>query len=160
MLLTIAASIVAFVILYLIVVVLSLRSESRQISGPMNQIQDVKSALTDHEYALARNLVKKEILREDAVLTSATAIAIYGEVTDSNVGYACTSGRLLYIKLIGDFPHITTTGLAVKPGDPSTDLTVHAIVITADGETGRACQIGVQTGNVLPDKGAVSLPIK
>jgi hypothetical protein len=120
--------------------------------------QHRKSALTDKEYAFARELVRSEIRKESAVLTSATATVGYGTVLDSNVGYPCTSGRLLHIKLIGDFPHITTGGLAVQPGTPLTDMTVHAVNLTADAKTGRPCLIGVQTGKVAPAPNAVSLP--
>jgi len=121
--------------------------------------QHRRSALTDKEYAFARELVRSEIRKEGAVLTSATATVGYGTVLDSNVGYPCTSGRLLHITLIGDFPHITTGGLAVQPGTPLTDMTVHAVNLTADAKTGRPCLISVQTGKVAPAPNAVSLPI-
>lgn len=121
--------------------------------------QHRKSALTDQEYAFARELVRSEIRQESAILTSATVTVGYGTVLDSNVGYSCTSGRLLHIKLIGDFPHITTGGLAVQPGTPLPDMTVHAVNLTADAKTGRPCLISVQTGKVAPAPNAVSLPI-
>lgn len=137
-------------------------------------------ALTDQEYAFARNVVRHEIRRIDAVLTSATVTVSYGtvtdpnidqligeshhvtvgygRVTDSNVGYPCMSGRLLNIKLIGDFPHIVVSPMAALLGTTPPDATVHADVLTADAKTGRVCQIGVQTGKVAPDPGAESLP--
>lgn len=121
--------------------------------------QHRKSALTDKEYAFARELVRSEIRQEGATLTSATVTVSYGTVFDSNIGYPCTSGRLLHIKLIGDFPHIVTGGLAVQPGGRHPDMTVHAVNLTADAKTGRPCLIGVQTGEVAPAPNAVSLPI-
>ena len=121
--------------------------------------QHHKSALTDKEYAFARQLVRSEVRQEGAVLTSATVIVGYGKVFDSNVGYPCTSGRLLHIKLIGEFPHITTGGIAVQPGTALPDMTVRAVNLTADAKTGRPCLIGVQTGKVAPAPNAVSLPI-
>lgn len=121
--------------------------------------QHRKSALTDKEYAFARELVRSEIRQEGAVLTSATVTVGYGTVFDSNIGYPCTSGRLLHIKLIGEFPHITTGGLAVQPGTPLPDMTVRAVNLTTDAKTGRPCLIGVQTGKVVPAPNAVSLPI-
>ena len=121
--------------------------------------QHRKSALTDKEYVSARELVRSEIRKEGAVLTSATVRVGYGTVFDSNVGYPCTSGRLLHIKLIGEFPHITTGGLAVQPGTPLPDMTVRAVNLTTDAKTGRPCLIGVQTGKVAPALNAVSLPI-
>lgn len=117
------------------------------------------NSLTHREYGLARDLVRQEIRKENAVLTSATVTVGKGKVMDSNLGYSCTSGRLLHIKLIGNFPHITTTGHPVQPGTTLPDFTVHAIVLTADAKTGRACLMGVQTGDVAPVPGAVSLPI-
>ena len=122
-------------------------------------MQHRKSALTEKEYAFARELVRSEIRKEGAVLTSATVTVGYGKVFDSNIGYPCTSGRLLHIKLIGDFPHITTGGRAVQPGTTLPDLTVHAVNLTADAKTGRPCLIGVQTGEVASASGAESLPI-
>lgn len=122
-------------------------------------IQHRKGVLTDKEYAFARELVKSEIRQENAVLTSATVTVGNGTVFDSNVGYPCTSGRLLHIKLIGEFPHIATGGLAVQPGTQPPDLTVRAVNLTADAKTGRPCLIGVQTGKVAPAPNAVSLPI-
>lgn len=122
--------------------------------------QHRKSALTDKEYAFARKLVRSEVRQEGAVLTSATVSVGYGKVFDSNVGYPCTSGQLLHIKLIGNFPHTVTTGHPVKPGAPVSDVTVHAVNLTADAKTGRLCLIGVQTGKLAPESGAESLPIK
>lgn len=118
-----------------------------------------ESDLTDKEYAFARELVRSEVRQEGAVLTSATVTVGYGKVFDSNIGYPCTSGRLLHIKLIGNFPHITTGGRAVQPGTPLPDMTVRAVNLTADAKTGRPCLIGVQTGKVAPSPNAVSLPI-
>lgn len=122
-------------------------------------MQHRKGVLADKEYAFARELVRSEIRQESAVLTSATVTVGYGTVFDSNVGYPCTSGRLLHIKLIGEFPHITTGGLAVQPGTQPPDLTVRAVNLTADAKTGRLCLIGVQTGNVAPAPDAITLPI-
>ena len=121
--------------------------------------QQSGSALTVREYVLARALVRGEIRREGAVVTSATVTVSSGEVIDSNIGEPCISGRLLNIKLIGDFPHTITDGHAVKPGDPIPDFTVHADVLTADAKTGRPCLVGVQTGKVAPEPGAESLPL-
>lgn len=121
--------------------------------------QHRNSALTHQEYAFARDLMRHEIRQQGAVLTSATVTVGYGRVTDSNLGYSCTSGRLLLIKLIGDFPHTVTTGHPVVTGAPTPDFTIHAVVLIADAETGRACLLSVQTGNVAPEPGAVSLSV-
>lgn len=121
--------------------------------------QHRKSALTDKEYAFARELARDEIRRAGAVVTSATVTVGYGKVIDSNISYPCTSGRLLHIKLIGDFPNITTGGLVVQPGAPLPDMTVHAVNLTADAQTGLPCLMGVQVGKVAPAPNAVFLPI-
>lgn len=135
-------------------------SQSDNNASPLaSPTQHVNSALTDQEYAFARDLARSEIRREDAVLTSATVTVGYGKVIDSNFGYPCTSGRLLQIKLIGDFPHIATGGRAVQPGASFPDMTVNAVNLTADAKTGRPCLIGVQIGKVAPAPGAVSLPV-
>jgi hypothetical protein len=80
-------------------------------------------------------------------------------VTDSNLRYLCTSGWLLHAKLIGNFPGIVTTGVPVTPASTTSPpaFTVHAVVLTADGETGRACLESVQIGDVSPDPGSVIL---
>jgi hypothetical protein len=107
-------------------------------------------------------VAKHEGESEDATVTSATATAEAGKVSDTNTGYRCSSGRLLNIKLIGSFPHIVTTGHAVdlrSPGPPAA-FTVHAVLLTADAASGHTCLIGVQTGNVEPDPGATVLAIE
>ncbi|GEM_PF-7039577 len=150
-------------------------------SGSTAPTQHSKGALTGKEYAFARDLVRREIHRDGAVVTratvtvgygrygslwrtsdvvtSATVTVSYGTVTDSNLGYPCMSGRLLNIKLIGDFLHILVSPMASLGRATPQDLTVHAIALTADAETGRACLMGVQTGDVAPAPGAVSLPV-
>jgi hypothetical protein len=128
------------------------------LSGRGNTTQHNHSPLTDHEYAVALDLARQEIGRDDATVTSATVTLGHGTVTDSNIGYACTSGRLLHILLIGDYPHIVTTGNPVMAGSTE-DFTVHAVVLTADAESGRACLLGVRTSAVAPEPGAISLPV-
>jgi len=86
------------------------------------------------------------IADQGASVSSASVIARTGKVRDSNTGHPCTSGRELQIKLIGNFPHTVTTGHPVPPGSPVPDFTVRAVIITADAVSGRACLIGVQTG--------------
>ena len=102
------------------------------------------------------------IADQGASVSSASVIARPGRVKDSNTGHPCTSGRELQIKLIGKFPHTLTTGHPVFPGSPTPDFTVRAMIITADAESGRACLIGVQTGEngeVKPLSGATMLSV-
>ncbi|OIQ72557.1 hypothetical protein GALL_458150 [mine drainage metagenome] len=161
-----AAALVAVVAIVCAIAVFSRQASSlqhnpgpAQASGSPVPTQFNKGDLTDQEYAFARDVVRREVRRNDDVLTSATVTASYGTVTDSNIGYPCMSGRLLHINLIGDFPHTVTDGHAVKPGDPMPDFTVHAVDLTADAKTGRVCLVSVQTGKVAPEPGAVSLPV-
>ena len=117
------------------------------------------SAITKKEYAFASALVRKEIRQEDAVLTSATVTLDRGKISASKPNYPCASGLLLYVKLIGNFPHIAISPVAGRSGTPNIDTTVHAINLTADAKSGRVCLIGVQTGKATPVPNALSLPI-
>ncbi|HET7355534.1 MAG TPA: META domain-containing protein [Nocardioidaceae bacterium] len=120
-----------------------------------------RATLTAQEYAFAVALARKEIREDDASVSSATVTVGRGTVTDSNLGHSCTSGRLLHIKLIGSFPRIVTSGLPQDPSSPAVpgDFTVHAVLLTADAESGRACLKGVQTGDVAPEPGSVPLSL-
>jgi hypothetical protein len=113
---------------------------------PLSPPSGSHGALTDQEYAAAVRVARQQIRAADATITGATVTASSGKVLDSNTGHACTSGRLLNIKLIGSFPHTVTTGHPVRPGDPPPDFTVRAVLITADAQSGLTCLIGVQTG--------------
>ena len=104
-------------------------------------------------------MARQEINRERATVTSATATVGSGTVADGNLSGVCNSGRLLSIKLIGTFPHIVTTGLAVSSASPPQDFTVHAVLLTADAGSGRACLQSVQTGHPEPESGAVVLDL-
>jgi hypothetical protein len=103
------------------------------------------SSLSRDEIAKAETLARDVIADQGATVTSASVIARRGMVLGGNTGHPCRSGRELLIKLIGEFPQISTTGHAVPPGSPPPDVTVRAMVITADAESGLACLIGVQT---------------
>lgn len=136
-------------------------NQSDNTSAPLkSQTPHSSSALTSQEYAFARALVQSEIRRLRDVVTSATVTAVDATTIESNVGYRCPSGRLLQIKLIGNFTHILVSPMAMKPGAPTPDTTVHAVNLTAGAKTGRICLTGVQVGKVAPDLGAVSLPLK
>jgi hypothetical protein len=121
------------------------------------------TALSDSEVAEVLAVAQREIADQEATLSSVSAIAGSGRIEDSNIGHPCISGRLLQIKLIGKFPHIATTGHAVRAGDPQPDITVRAVIITADAETGHPCLIGVQTaenGQVRPIPDGTILHVK
>lgn len=113
------------------------------------------------ETDLARVIAQQEVARLEAVNVSAYMRAETGTVTDGNVGTrACMSGRLLRVLLVGDFPHIVIAGLAVLKGDAMPDTTVHGVEITADAQTGIACETSVRTGAVSVPDGFVLLAIE
>ena len=105
-----------------------------------------------------RAVARAEAEKYGATVTSATATVGEGTVTDPNAGPACTSGTLIHIKLIGTFPTIVV-GLLPTAGAPnaSNDYSVRAVLVTADPESGKPCDIGVQTGSATPDPGATLL---
>jgi hypothetical protein len=143
----------------LLLIVLSGCAGSAAPSGSAESTAGTRGELTDREYASAVDLARLEVREGDASISSATVRVGHGRVTDSNLGYSCESGRLLHVKLIGTFPHIVTSG---HPQDPKStaapeDFTVHAVLLTADAESGRACLKGVQTGDVAPEPESVPL---
>lgn len=135
------------------------QGDSQDSAPPAVSPSQAHGNLTDQEYAAAVSIAQQRLQGEGATITSATATVGAGTVADSNVGYDCESGRLLHIQLIGTFPHIVTGGTPLLPGSTAApeDNTVHAVLITGDPVTGRACLVGVQTGGVSPAPGAVAL---
>ena len=79
-------------------------------------------------------------------------------MTDPNAGPACTSGTLLHIKLIGTFPTIGV-GLLPTAGAPdaSNDYSVTTVLVTADPESGKPCDLSVRIDPSTPDPGATLL---
>jgi len=116
--------------------------------------------LSSQEYAAAVEVARQEIRHEQATVTSATATVDTGTVVRTNLSGHCDPGRLLHIKLIGTFPGIVTTGRAVSSASPPQDLTVHAVLLTADAGSGQACLLSVQTGHPEPEPGAVVLDLR
>lgn len=133
-------------------------TQSDHSAAPITQKSG--SALTAQEYNFARQLVRSEIRRDDAVVTKATVTISSGKVVDSNIGEPCTSGRLLNIKLIGHFPHIVISPHPLILGNPGPASTVTAVSLTADAKSGRLCLMGAQIGRVALDPVAESLPLK
>jgi hypothetical protein len=114
-------------------------------------------ALTEKQYETAVNVARHEVENQDAEVTSATAILKHnaGRNAPSNTGLRCTSDQVLRIRLIGSFPHTTTTG---TPGGG--DTTVTELDIKADAVTGDACLIGVGTSeHPEPESGATVLQL-
>ncbi|MGH8891241.1 MAG: hypothetical protein ACRDV3_15955 [Acidothermaceae bacterium] len=116
-----------------------------------------QGSLTDREFNVAVAVARAEADKDAATITSATATVGGGTVTDPNDGPPCTSGTLLHIKLIGTFPTITV-GLPSTAGAPSAgDYSVSTVLLTADPESGKACDLSVQVGPTAPDPGATTL---
>ena len=126
-------------------VVLPLLAACTSAKTPQATLESRGTSLSQDEVAKAEAVARQVIADQGASVSSASVIARPGKATDSNTGHPCTSGRELQIKLIGKFPHTVTTGHPVRPGTPTPDFTVRAMIITADAELGRACLIGVQT---------------
>ena len=113
--------------------------------------------LTDREFNVAVAVARAEIKKYAATVTSATATVGVGTVTDPNAGPACTSGTLLHIKLIGTFPTIVVGGPSTGAPGASNDNSVTTVLVTADPESGKPCEIGVRIDRATPDPGATLL---
>ena len=140
----------------------SLTQDETAAPSPQGNPGDATSSLSQDEIAKAETVARGVIADQGATVTSASVIARPGTVEDSNTGHPCTSGRLLQVKLIGDFPNIDTTGHPADPGSPPPDFTVRAMIVTADAESGRACLLGVQTaenGEPTPTPGSTILSL-
>jgi hypothetical protein len=134
-------------------------SANRALDDPnISSSAPAHGSLTDHEFNVAVAIARAETEKYAATVTSATATVGAGTVTDPNAGPACTSGTLLHIKLLGTFPTISI-GLTPTAGAPSAsnDYSVSAVLITADPESGKACDISVRIGANTPDPGATLL---
>lgn len=119
--------------------------------------------ITDRERTLAERIVRQELDEErlkDAIIESASVTVSEGTVAQPNTGHVCDSGRLLRIRLIGDFPHIATSGpVSLDATTAEQDTTVGAVILTADHQTGQVCLVGVRTGDVAPAPGATFLAL-
>jgi len=116
-----------------------------------------RGSLTDGQFNIAVAVARAEMEKYAATVTSATATVGEGTVTDPNTGPACTSGTLLHIKLIGTFPTIAAGAPPTAGASSISDYSVSAVLITADPESGKACDLSVQTGPTTPDPGATLL---
>jgi hypothetical protein len=117
------------------------------------------SSLTSREHLLALAVARHEAQADEASITSATAMATHGRLSEPETRRACGAGRLLSIELIGTFPHIVTTGHPVLAGEMTAadDFTVHAVLLTVDARNGSVCLKGVATGKVDPEPGSMEL---
>lgn len=120
--------------------------------------------LTDRELSLAESIVRQELSEErlkDATIDSGSVTVSKGTVAQSNTGHACDSGRVLRIRLIGDFPHIAVSVPQSLDSTPAAeDVTASGVLLTADHQTGQVCLVGVQTGDIEPADGATILVVR
>jgi len=128
------------------------------VNGASSSSTSGHGSLTDREFAVAVAIARAAVAKYAATITSATATVGKGIETQTNVGPACTSGTLLYIKLIGTFPTIVAGPVPTAGASgTSNDNSVSAILITADPASGKACLLGVRTGATKPDRGSTQL---
>ena len=116
-------------------------------------------SLTREQYDAAVNLARHEVEVNDAEVTSATALVRHtaGRNAPSNTGHPCTGDLVLKVRLIGTFPHVTTSG-GPPGGDPNGGR-VTEMDIKADVD-GTACLIGVGTAkDAAPEPGATVLQL-
>jgi hypothetical protein len=130
-------------------------SGSNSSSAPFLQLPlGTHGGLTDREFSVATRVAQHEADAETTVsLTSATATVTHGTVW-GNTEHRCSSGTLLNISVIGDF----TINYFETPGGHHGP--VHAVLLTADPESGQVCLITVETGHVTPQTGSTVLPAR
>lgn len=109
--------------------------------------------LDARQHAVALQAAHRETARPGRSITVATAKLVDGPIRQPNTKWRCTSSPLVRITLIGDFPDITAAGAPQGRGDDS----VHAMILTADPQSRHVCLIGVRTGHVVAEPGAVVL---
>jgi hypothetical protein len=84
-------------------------------------------------------------------VTAAAAHVVAGRIQTPNLSTGCTSGHLLVVDLVGDFPNIAI-GAREEPTGPDMWVTVKA-----DPTTGEACLVGVSQGNFQAPAGSADL---
>lgn len=119
------------------------------------------SSLTDREIAIAERLVAQELQKagDDAQLDGASAALSTKAVTQPNTGNRCDADRLILVQMRGSFPHTVTSGGPPAAGGTADTASVSAMLLTADSESELVCLIAVETGDVEPLPGGVSLHI-
>lgn len=120
------------------------------------------SSLTDREIAIAERLVAQELQKagDGARLDGASAALSTEAVTQPNTGNRCDADRLILVQMRGTFPHtVTSGGPPAADGNIADNASVSAMLLTADSESELVCLIAVETGDVEPLPGSVSLHI-
>jgi hypothetical protein len=129
-------------------------------TAPSSATDAASNGPTREEIAVATRLAQREADTQEGTITAATVTVGPGKGAPTARG--CTAGRrVLHITLMGDFPHIVTTGYAFDPDAPGSppDFTVHSVGIVANPASGRTCIVGVSTGTPHPESGATVLSL-
>lgn len=123
---------------------------SQDIKDNVNQ--QVNQGMRTSEVGIARHLAASVARREDADVSATATVTEASTSASPVVGHPrpCTSGRLLHITLVGEFPHqrsLAGSGSALVVGQ----------VLTVDAATGRLCESHYVTGPIVPDPMSVAL---
>lgn len=113
-----------------------------------------RGTLTTSEYVRAVAIARAEIAKERSAVSDAVAYVVEGRVLaeTQNLPGTCTSGRLLVVSIVGDFP---TIGVSGPPGAPSgPDMWV---TVKADPATGEECLTDVGLGRFKATAGSANL---
>jgi len=114
-----------------------------------------RGTLTSSEYDRAVAIARSVLAKSPATVSRAVAYVVAGRVQEPNLLNSCTSGHLLVVSLVGDFPTVVTGGLAGHAGaSPGPDKWV---TVKADPATGKQCLIGVTFGRFRATAGAANL---
>lgn len=100
------------------------------------------SAPSAAQLRIAEAIARSEGRKYGRHVTAGAAYVTKGIEADPNIGPACESGTLLNVVLLGSFPHDVISAPAPLPGQKQRDLTVRALLITADGVSGKPCLFG------------------
>jgi hypothetical protein len=110
--------------------------------------------LTGAQYDRAVAIANSVIAKDPATVSRAVAYVVAGRVHDPNLSNSCTSGHLLVVSLVGDFPTVAVGGFA-GPGAPSGPD--KWVTVKADPTSGEECLIGVSFGRFKAAAGAANL---
>jgi hypothetical protein len=123
-----------------------------------------RGSLTPAQYRTALTVARHEIARETEnaggnkpAVTQAVATVVPGNVKQTNLAGTCTSGQLVVVDLVGQFPGIAvgggpTSGPEAAPTGPD-----EWVVVKADEHSGDACLMGVSLGRFSVPSGAADL---
>jgi hypothetical protein len=111
-----------------------------------------RGMLTPSEYDKAVVIARSTKAAEHGTVIAAVAYVIAGKVRNPNIPGECSSGHVLVVSLVGDFPGVN---VSPPPGAPTgPDMWVS---VKADPATGETCLEGVSLGRFKAVAGAANL---